>query len=176
KKRDIPWRRIGTNSTIQLGYGAFQQRFQATITCNTSAMATDAASDKERTKQLLAKAKIPVAKGGMCRDEEELFEIINKIGYPIVIKPVDANQGKGITINITNWDAAKTGLAAALEYSKYILVEEYIEGFDFRLLVIGGKFVAAAKRIPAHVKGDGLHTIAELIDRENKDPRRGDGH
>src|SRR5690606_40802061 len=112
KKRDIPWRRIGTNSTIQLGYGAFQQRFQATITCNTSAMATDAASDKERTKQLLAKAKIPVAKGGLCNNEEELLEIINKIGYPIVIKPVYGNHGRGITINITDWETAKLALAA----------------------------------------------------------------
>ncbi|HEX8561571.1 MAG TPA: cyanophycin synthetase [Flavobacterium sp.] len=176
KKRGIPWKRTGNNSAIQLGYGAKQRRFQATITCNTSAMAVDYAGDKENTKQLLANAKIPVAKGGICSNEADLARIVNQTGYPIVIKPLNANQGKGITINITDWDSAKAGFIAAQAYGKYVLAERFVEGFDFRMLVIGGKFVAAAKRVPAHVKGDGKSTIAELIEIENKDPKRGNGH
>ncbi len=174
--RDIPWIRLGTNSLVQLGYGVNQMRFQATITCQTSHIAVDIACDKEATKRMLDNASIPVAKGDICVDEEDLESTIRKIGYPIVIKPLDGNHGKGASINVKDWESAKAGLVHAKQYSRRVIVEKFITGFDFRVLVINNKIVAAAKRVPAHVVGDGQHTIQELIDIENQDPRRGYGH
>jgi len=174
--RDIPWIRLGTNSLVQLGYGINQMRFQATITCKTSNIAVDIACNKEETKRMLELASIPVASGGICVDEEDLEEVIKKIGYPIVIKPLDGNHGKGASINVKKWEDAVTGLAYAKNYSRRVIVEKFITGFDFRVLIIDHKLVAAAKREPAHVKGDGIQTIQQLIDETNKDPRRGYGH
>lgn len=174
--RDIPWIRLGTNSLVQLGYGVNQMRFQATITCKTSNIAVDIACNKEETKRMLDMASIPVASGGICVDEEDLENVIKKIGFPIVIKPLDGNHGKGASINVKNMDDAKAGLAHAKNYSRRVIVEKFITGFDFRVLVIDNKLVAAALREPAHVKGDGTHTIQELIDLTNQDPRRGYGH
>ncbi|MFN4199531.1 MAG: cyanophycin synthetase family protein, partial [Flavobacterium sp.] len=174
--RDIPWIRLGTNSLVQLGYGVNQMRFQATITCKTSNIAVDIACDKEETKRMLEMASIPVASGSICVDEEDLEHTIKKIGYPIVIKPLDGNHGKGASINVTSWEDAVEGLAHAKKYSRRVIVEKFITGFDFRILVIDNKLVAAAKRVPAHVVGDGKHTIQELIDITNQDPRRGYGH
>ena len=174
--RDIPWIRLGTNSLVQLGYGINQMRFQATITCKTSSIAVDIACNKEQTKKMLDAASIPVANGGICVDEEDLDDIIKKIGYPIVIKPLDGNHGKGASINVKNREDAVSGLAYAKKYSHRVIVEKFITGYDFRVLVIDNKLVAAAKREPAHVKGDGKHTIQQLIEETNKDPRRGYGH
>jgi cyanophycin synthetase len=174
--RDIPWIRLGTNSLVQLGYGVNQMRFQATITCKTSNIAVDIACDKEDTKRLLDAASIPVASGSICVDEEDLEATIRKINYPIVIKPLDGNHGKGASINVTNWEDAVEGLAHAKKYSRRVIVEKFISGFDFRVLVIDNKVVAAAQRVPAHVIGNGKMTIQELIDETNKDPRRGYGH
>ena len=174
--RDIPWIRLGTNSLVQLGYGINQMRFQATITCKTSSIAVDIACNKEQTKKMLEAASIPVANGGICVDEEDLEEVIQKIGYPIVIKPLDGNHGKGASINIKNKKDAIEGLAYAKKYSHRVIVEKFITGFDFRVLIIDNKLVAAAKREPAHIKGDGVRTIQELIEETNKDPRRGYGH
>ncbi|MBC7439059.1 MAG: cyanophycin synthetase [Flavobacterium sp.] len=174
--RDIPWIRLGTNSLVQLGYGINQMRFQATITCKTSSIAVDIACNKEQTKKMLSAASIPVAGGGICVVEEDLTEIIKKIGYPIVLKPLDGNHGKGASINVTNWEDAVAGLAYAKNYSHRIIVEKFITGFDFRVLVIDNKLVAAAKRVPAHVLGNGKDTIQQLIDITNLDPRRGYGH
>ncbi len=174
--RDIPWIRLGTNSLVQLGYGINQMRFQATITCKTSSIAVDIACNKELTKKMLDMASIPVASGSICVDEEDLTDTINKIGYPIVLKPLDGNHGKGASINVTNWEDAVEGLAYAKKYSHRIIVEKFITGFDFRVLVIDNKLVAAAKRVPAHVVGDEKQTIQELIDTTNLDPRRGYGH
>ena len=174
--RDIPWIRLGTNSLVQLGYGINQMRFQATITCKTSSIAVDIACNKELTKKMLGMASIPVASGSICVDEEDLAKTIEKIGYPIVLKPLDGNHGKGASINVTNWEDAVSGLAFAKNYSHRIIVEKFITGFDFRILVIDNKLVAAAKRVPAHVVGDDLHTIQELIEITNLDPRRGYGH
>ncbi|HEX9980382.1 MAG TPA: cyanophycin synthetase [Flavobacterium sp.] len=176
EKRGIPWTRIGSNSSIRLGYGKNQMQFQATITCRTSVMAVEVAGDKAETKLMLSKAKIPVPEGGSCRSEEDFKIIVNKIGYPLVIKPLDGNQGKGASINVTNWDAALKGFKYAKEYSNTILIERFATGYDFRMLVIDHKFVAAAKRVPAHVTGNGTATIAELIAEVNLDPRRGRGH
>ncbi len=174
--RDIPWIRLGTNSLIQLGYGVNQVRFQATITDKTSNIAVDIACNKELTKKMLYDAAIPVAKGDIVIDEEDLQKCIDRIKYPIVIKPLDGNHGKGASINVTNWEDAVAGLAHAKKYSRKVIVERFITGYDFRVLVINNKIVAAAQRVPAHVKGDGVHSVEKLIEIENKDPRRGYGH
>ncbi len=174
--RDIPWIRLGTNSLVQLGYGVNQMRFQATITCKTSSIAVDIACNKEQTKKMLDAASIPVANGGICIEEEDLDGIITKIGYPIVIKPLDGNHGKGASINVKNMDDAKAGLAYAKKYSHRVIVEKFITGYDFRVLIIDNKLVAAAKREPAHVVGNGKDTIQKLIDVTNEDPKRGYGH
>ena len=174
--RNIPWIRLGTNSLVQLGYGINQMRFQATITCKTSSIAVDIACNKEQTKKMLDLASIPVANGGICVDEEDLEETIKKIGYPIVIKPLDGNHGKGASINVKKWEDAVEGLAYAKKYSHRVIVEKFITGYDFRVLVIDNKLVAAAKREPAHVKGDGKQSIQQLIDQTNLDPKRGYGH
>lgn len=174
--RDIPWIRLGANSLIQLGYGVNQVRFQATITQNTSNIAVDIACDKEQTKNMLGAASIPVAKGDICVDEEDLRKAIDYIGYPIVLKPLDGNHGKGASINVKTWEQAIEGLQHAKKYSRRVIVERFITGYDFRVLVINNQVVAAAQRVPAHVKGDERHTIEELIAIVNKDPRRGYGH
>ena len=176
KSRDIPWIRLGTNSLIQLGYGINQMRFQATITCKTSNIAVDIACNKEQTKKMLDAASIPVAKGSICVDEEDLADTIKSIGYPIVLKPLDGNHGKGASINVTNWEDAVLGLEYAQKYSRRVIVERFITGHDFRVLVIDNKIVAAAQRVPAHVVGDGINSIEELIEIVNADPRRGYGH
>ena len=174
--RGIPYLRLGRNSLIQLGAGVNQMRFQATITCKTSNIAVDIACNKEQTKKMLDDASVPVAKGDICYDEEDLQETIDDIGYPIVIKPLDGNHGKGASINVTNWEDAVKGLKHAKEYSRRVIVEKFITGFDFRVLVINNEVIAAAQRVPAHVVGNGKNTIQELIDVTNEDPRRGYGH
>lgn len=174
--RDIPWIRLGSNSLVQLGYGINQMRFQATITQNTSNIAVDIACDKEETKRFLENSSVPVAKGDICVDEEDLENTIRKIGFPIVIKPLDGNHGKGASINVKTMEGAVEGLAHAKKYSRRVIVEKFITGHDFRILVINHKMVAAAQRVPAHIVGDGQHTVAELIEIENQDPRRGYGH
>jgi cyanophycin synthetase len=174
--RDIPWIRMGKNSLVQLGYGINQMRFQATITCKTSNLAVDIACNKEETKRMLYDASIPVAKGDICVDEEDLKTCIDRIGYPIVLKPLDGNHGKGASINVINWEDAVEGLGFAKKYSRRVIVEKFITGHDFRILVIDNKMVAAAQRVPANVVGDGKQNIQQLIDETNKDPRRGYGH
>lgn len=174
--RDIPWIRLGTNSLVQLGYGVNQMRFQATMTCKTSSIAVDIACNKEETKRMLSNASIPVAGGDICIDEEDLKATIKKIGYPIVLKPLDGNHGKGASINVNNYEDALAGLLHAKNYSRKVIVEKFITGFDFRVLVIDNKVVAAAQRVPANVVGDGKNTIQQLIDIENTNPKRGYGH
>lgn len=176
ERRGIPWMRLGKNSKIQLGYGAAQKQFQATMTCNTSDAAVRMAGNKDAAKKLLAQFYIPVAAGDSCGTEEGLKEIVDTIGYPIVIKPLDGNQGRGATINIPDYDAALTAFQYAKQYSNYVLVERFATGSDYRLLVIDGKFTAAAKRIPALIKGDGVNTIDYLTHNVNNEPERGDGH
>ena len=134
--RDIPWIRLGTNSLIQLGYGKNQVRFQATITQNTSNIAVDIACNKEQTKRMLDMASIPVAKGSIAVDEEDLKDIIDSIGYPIVLKPLDGNHGKGASINVNNFEDAIAGLAFAQKYSRKVIVEKFVTGFDFRILAV----------------------------------------
>lgn len=174
--RGIPFIRLNRQSLVQLGYGINQRRIQATVASTTSNIAVEIACDKEETKNLLEKAEIPVPKGMICYDEDDLRMSINKIGYPIVTKPVNGNHGKGATTNIVDWDDAVKGLQAAKKYSRGVIVEKFITGYDHRVLVINYKFICAAKRTPASVTGDGKSTIQQLIDEVNKDPRRGYGH
>lgn len=174
--RDIPWIRLGTNSLVQLGYGVNQMRFQATITCKTSNIAVEIACNKEQTKKILNDNAIPVAKGDICIDEEDLKYTIDRIGYPIVLKPLDGNHGKGASINVKTWEDALAGMEFAKKYGRKVIVEKFITGHDFRILVIDNKMVAAAQRVPANVVGDAKNTISVLIEETNKDPRRGYGH
>ena len=175
-RRKIPHIRLNKHSLVQLGYGVNQCRVQATIASTTSSIAVEIACDKEETKNLLEASEIPVPRGRIIYDEEDLQNCINKIGYPIVTKPVNGNHGKGATTNIRNWEDAVVGLKAAKVYGRAVICEKFITGRDYRVLVINYKFVAAALRTPAAVIGDGLHTIQELIDIVNSDPRRGYGH
>ena len=175
-KRGIPFIRLNKQSLVQLGYGVHQKRIRATIASTTSNIAVDIAGDKEETKLLLDAAQIPVPKGTVIRTEEGLKDAIESFGYPLVIKPIDGNHGKGNTTNITNYEQALKAFAAAKEYNRSLIVERFITGYDFRALVINFKFVCAALRTPASVTGDGVHTIQWLIDETNKDPRRGYGH
>ena len=176
ESRNIPWLRLNKYSLCQLGYGANQKRIQATVTSQTSSIGVELACDKDDTKHLLEQAEVPIPDGDIIRTERGLKEVIEDIGYPIVIKPVNGNHGRGITTNINNIDEALIAFSAAKEVSRLVIVEKYITGEDFRILVINNQFVAAAKRSPAHVIGDGKSTIQQLIDKVNEDPRRGFGH
>jgi cyanophycin synthetase len=175
-KRGIPFIRLNKQSLVQLGYGVHQKRIRATIASTTSTIAVDIAGDKEETKNLLDAAQIPVPKGTVVRSEEGLKDAIDRYGYPLVIKPIDGNHGKGNTTNITTWEQATKALEAAQKYGRSVIVEKFITGHDFRVLVINYKFICAALRTPASVVGDGEHAIQWLIDETNKDPRRGYGH
>ena len=175
-KRGIPFIRLNKQSLVQLGYGVNQKRIRATIASTTSNIAVDIAGNKSETKNLLGAAEIPVPKGDVVRTEEELKKAIDYVGYPLVIKPIDGNHGKGNTTNIMNWQQAITAFEAAKVYGRNVIVEKYITGFDFRVLVIDYKFICAALRTPASVVGDGINSIQYLIDETNKDPRRGYGH
>lgn len=174
--RGIPWIRLNKYSLCQLGYGANQKRIQATVTSDTSSIGVEIACDKEDTKHLLDQAEVPVPKGDIVRTENGLKEAIDYIGFPVVVKPVSGNHGRGITANIQNWEDALIAFKAAKEVSRSVIIEKHITGLDYRLLVINYRLVAAALRTPAHVTGDGKSTIRELIDKVNADPRRGYGH
>ncbi|MBS1760642.1 MAG: cyanophycin synthetase [Bacteroidetes bacterium] len=175
-KRGIPYIRLNKHSLVQLGYGVNQKRIRATIASTTSNIAVDIACDKEETKLLLEAAEIPVPRGTVIRTEVGLDEAIDKFGYPLVIKPIDGNHGKGNTTNITTREQAQKAFEAAKAYNRSVIVERFITGFDFRCLVINNKFICAALRTPASVVGDGVHNLQWLIDETNKDPRRGYGH
>ncbi|MEI9808514.1 MAG: cyanophycin synthetase [Bacteroidota bacterium] len=175
-KRGIPYIRLNKQSLVQLGYGVNQKRIRATIASTTSNIAVDIACDKEETKILLEAAEIPVPRGTVVRTEEGLKDAIDKYGYPLVIKPIDGNHGKGNTTNINTWEQAIKALEAAKQYGRNVIVEKFITGFDFRCLVVNYKFICAALRTPASVVGDGKNNIQWLIEETNKDVRRGYGH
>jgi len=174
--RGIPWIRLNKYSLCQLGYGANQKRIQATVTSETSSIGVELACDKEDTKYLLEQAEIEVPRGDIISKESSLESACSYVGYPLVIKPIDGNHGRGITVDINTYEEAVEGFIAAKEVSRRVIVEKYITGEDYRLLVINHVLVAAAKRTPAHVVGDGKSTIEELVNEVNKDPRRGYGH
>ena len=175
-RRSIPFMRLNEYSLVQLGYGVNQKRIRATITSQTSGIGVDLAGDKEDTKFLLDRAGVPVPQGSIITTETELINELGNTGYPCVIKPVDGNHGKGATINVRTKKDALVAFKVAQKHSERVIIERYIKGFDFRLLVINQRLVAAAKRTPAHVTGNGNSTIRQLIDKVNADPRRGYGH
>lgn len=174
--RGIPWIRLNKYSLCQLGYGTNQKRIQATVTSQTSSIGVELACDKEDTKFLLEQAEVPIPKGDIVRSEAGLRDAIDRIGYPLVVKPISGNHGRGITTDIRNWEDAAIALEAAKKVSRSVIVEKFITGDDYRLLVIDYRLVAAARRTAAHVIGDGRSTVQQLIDEVNKDPRRGYGH
>lgn len=175
--RGIPWMSIGTRFLIQLGYGVHQKRMQATMTAATGILGVELACDKEGTKRILAGAGVPVPRGTVINFFDELQSAIADVGgYPIVIKPLDGNHGRGITIDIRSWQEAESAYDAAKEVSRSVIVERYYAGRDHRVLVIDGKVVAVAERVPAHVIGDGVRTIEQLVEQTNQDPNRGEGH
>lgn len=175
-KRDIPFLRLDNSSYVQLGYGAKQKRVETAITNETGNISVEIAGNKDLTKKVLKEAFVPVPSGVIIDCVDQLKEAIEEVGFPLVVKPLNGNQGKGAAINITTWPDVTTAFLKAQEYSRDVIVERYISGHDFRALVIDYKFVAAALRTPAAITGNGRNTIGELIDIVNKDPRRGSGH
>ncbi|MCP4389852.1 MAG: cyanophycin synthetase [Gammaproteobacteria bacterium] len=177
-ERDIPWLRLNDYSLVQFGHGRYQKRIQATVTSDTGTIATSLASDKEGTHSLLRDMGLPVPKQTMFSSEDEAVSAVNRMGFPVVIKPLDANHGRGISINLTTDDEVREAFHVAREQgrSRFVLAESFVTGYDHRMLVVNNELVAVAKRVPGHVVGDGKLTIAELIDIVNSDPRRGIGH
>lgn len=174
--RNIPYFRLNSGSLVQLGQGKNQVRFRATITDRTSNIAVDIAGNKEETKRILNEQAIPVPRGLTISSEEGLQKAVRELGFPLVFKPFNGNHGRGATINVNNLADAEAAFELARKISPKVIVERFIEGHDFRVLVINYKMVAAAMRQPAHVTGDGVSTVQQLIDIENLDPRRGYGH
>ncbi|MEO7660328.1 MAG: cyanophycin synthetase, partial [Pyrinomonadaceae bacterium] len=176
ESRDIPYIRLNDQSLVQLGYGVYQKRIQATTTVNTNMISVDIAGNKHATKTLLGDMGVPVPKGFRIQEIEELESTLEKVGFPVVIKPLDGNHGKGATVGINSLEDAATAFEKAKEYSRYIIVEKQLIGSDFRALVVNNRLIAVAERVPAHVTGDGKKTIQALVDKINEDPRRGYGH
>ncbi len=176
EERDIPWLRLNEQSLVQLGHGKYQQRIQATITGKTSHIAVELASDKEETNKILGSLGLPVPRQELVQSEGAARRAARKIGFPVVTKPYNGNHGRGISIRLTNDEEVVEGFLKAKEISRSVIVETYLEGDDHRLLVVNGELVAATKRTPGHVVGDGTHTIRELVEIVNQDPRRGVGH
>ena len=174
--RGIPFSRMTEGSMVRFGWGSKQRRIQAAEIDATSAISEAIAQNKQLTKRLLAAAGVPVPAGRAVKDAEDAWKAACEIGVPVVVKPLDGNQGKGVTVNITTKEQLLKAYAVATEFRDNILVERYMPGNDFRLLVVGDRLVAAARRDPPKVAGDGVHTIAQLVAQINQDPRRGTGH
>ncbi len=174
--RGIPFRRLTQGSLVQFGWGSKQKRIQAAETSFTSAIAESIAQDKELTKKLLHAAGVAVPIGRPVDDEDDAWKAAQEIGLPVVVKPQDGNQGKGISVNLTSEEQVRKAYQVAVSFFDDIMVEKYLPGHDWRVLVIGDKLIAAARRDPPLVIGDGKHTVRELVDIVNSDPRRSDGH
>jgi cyanophycin synthetase len=170
--------RLDERSLIQLGTGRYQQRIRASITGRTALVAVDIAGNKDKTKQLLDDSGIPVPRGVVVRSVEDAVREAKRLRFPLVTKPLDGNHGRGVTIGIANEEQLRFGFEEALREAKTrdVIVEQYFAGNDHRILVVGGELIAVAERVPAQVVGDGVHSIQQLIDEVNKDPRRGRGH
>ncbi|PAU95071.1 cyanophycin synthetase [Aliifodinibius salipaludis] len=175
-ERDIPTIKLEDNSSWQLGYGCNQKRIAATITSSTSHTAVETACNKEHCRDLLESMSVPIADGTAIDSLDKLKDSIDSLGFPLVIKPADGNQGRGVTTNITTFEQAKKAFQFASTVCERVIVERYIPGFDYRLLMVDGKLAAAAKRTPPHVVGDGESSIQQLINEVNRDPNRGEGH
>jgi len=175
-RRGIPWIRLNDFSLIQLGYGKYQKRIQATVTSLTPHIAVELASDKEETNKILSSLGLPVPQQRLVQSEDGAVQAARRIGYPVVVKPYNANHGRGVSIFLQDEASVREAFQKAKEHSRSVLVESFITGADHRMLVIDGELVAASKRMPGHVVGDGVHTIEELVAEVNTDPRRGIGH
>jgi cyanophycin synthetase len=175
-KRGIPYRRLTEGSMVQFGWGSKQRRIQAAETDMTSAISEAIAQDKELTKTLLDAAGVPVPKGRSVTSAEDAWAVASELGGRVVVKPRDGNQGKGVAVNISTREEVLAAYAVAADISSDVIVERYLPGHDFRMLVVGDKLVAAARRAPPQVIGDGVHTVRELVEQVNRDPLRGDGH
>ncbi|MFM8637206.1 MAG: cyanophycin synthetase family protein, partial [Betaproteobacteria bacterium] len=173
--RGVPYRRLTTGSLVQFGWGHKQRRIQAAEVDNTSAVAEAIAQDKDLTKSLLQSAAVPVPIGAPAANPDEAWAIAERIGLPVVVKPQDGSQGRGVTVNISSREQLDAAFATAAAIGG-VLVEKFLPGSDFRLLVVGDRLVAAARRDPPHVIGDGKHTVRQLVELVNADPRRGTGH
>ena len=173
--RGIPFRRLTDGSLVQLGWGAKQRRIWAAEMDSTSAVSESIAQDKDLTKKLLAAAGVPVPLGRPVASVDEAWSVANEVGLPVVVKPQDGNQGKGVTVNIVSREHLEIAYRAAAEHGE-VMVEKFLPGSDYRLLVVGDRLVAAARRDPPHVNGDGVQTVQQLVNMVNADPRRGDGH
>ena len=176
ESRDIPWIRLNDQSLVQLGYGRFQQRIQATITSRTPHIAVEIAGDKEETNRLLAALGLPVPEQRLVRTADEAVRAAERIGFPVVVKPYNANHGRGVSIHLMDADHVRLAVTEAQLHSRSVIVERFIIGLDHRMLVVNGELVAASKRMPGHVVGDGAHAIEALVADVNRDPRRGIGH
>ena len=176
EERRIPWIRLNDQSLIQFGHGRYQQRIQATVTSRTSHIAVELASDKEETNRILGNLGLPVPQQRLVQTAEDAVAAAERIGYPVVVKPYNANHGRGISIRLTGSDEVFQAFGIAREHSRSVIVEGFITGEDHRMLVINGELVAVALRLPGHVTGDGVHSIEQLVERVNQDPRRGVGH
>lgn len=176
--RDIPFTRLNNASLVQLGQGVHAQRIRATMTSRTSALAVDIAGDKSLTASILGSAGLPVPKTDVVRTQAGALEAAREIGFPVVLKPLDGNHGRGVCLNLTSEDEVVAAFDVAKAQSRrgLIQVESYVTGKDYRFLIIDGKLAAVAERVPAHVIGDGVHTVAQLVEEANADPRRGFGH
>ncbi len=176
EERNIPWLRMNQQSLVQLGYGKYQQRIQATVTGRTSHIAVELAQDKEETNKILAGLGLPVPKQELVQSADSAVRAAGRIGYPVVTKPFDGNHGRGISIRLMNEAEVRAGFDTAREHSRSVIVESYVTGDDHRLLVVNGELVAATRRTPGQVVGDGVRTVGALVDVVNQDPRRGVGH
>lgn len=175
-RRGIPAMRLGGGSIFQLGYGKFAHRVQSSLTDFPSCVAVDAVSDKQLTKDVLSALIIPVPEGSVAHSAKEAVGEAERIGYPVVLKPLDGNHGSGVSTGLQNARQVEEGYEKALKVSKAVIVEKHIEGRDYRVLVVGGKVSAVAERRPPQVVGDALHTIRSLVEMENQNPMRGAGH
>ncbi len=176
EERDIPWLRLNQYSLVQLGHGKYQQRIQATITSQTPHIAVEVASDKEETNKILGDLGLPVPQQRLVYSSSNAVRNAERIGYPVVVKPFNANHGRGVSLNLNDAEHIRIAFDRAREHSRGVIVEKFITGFDHRILVVDGRVVAAAKRVPGHVVGDGKQTVEQLVEQVNKDPRRGIGH
>jgi cyanophycin synthetase len=176
EERDIPWIRLNDYSLVQFGHGRYQKRIQATITSETRHIAVEIASDKEETNQILTDLGLPVPRQQLVRTVRAAVQAAERMGYPVVVKPLNANHGRGVSLNLMNTEDVEVAVGKAKEHSRSVLVEKMITGFDHRMLVVNGDLIAVAKRVPGHVIGDGTSTISELVEAVNRDPRRGIGH
>jgi cyanophycin synthetase len=176
RRRGIPVRRLNSRSLVQLGLGRNLRRIQATVTDRTSSIAVDIAQDKDETKRVLGNIGLPVPRGDAVRTVDHAIEVATEVGYPVILKPLDASHGRGISSRLGDADALRTAWDVARQFGRRVVVEQFAEGRDHRVLVINGKVVACAERVPARVFGDGKSTIRDLVEQANRDPRRGIGH